>query len=140
MPSGVVKAIVLVSDLDEVLGFVENVAGVKPVKVIDDRGGEAARVLGWPQEHGATRCAIVGSRQGFLECIEIPAALRDSVQPGLVTLSYAALDVEGGATKAEAAGYAVDGPHDVTAADGSISTHAQVVAGGIAFELIRFAT
>ena len=53
MPSGAVKAVVLVSDLDEVLGFLE-LAGVAPVERFESTGEQAAIGLGWPVEHGAT--------------------------------------------------------------------------------------
>ena len=137
MPSGAVKAVVLVSDLDEVLGFLE-LAGVAPVERFASTGEQAAIGLGWPVEHGATRGAVVGARQGILELVEIPPALRDSVAPGVAALSFGVRDVEGLTAAAGGAGLAVDGPHDITGVDGGVSTLTRVFVGGMTFELIRF--
>ena len=137
MPSGAVKAVVLVSDLDEVLGFFE-LAGVAPVERFASTGEQAAIGLGWPVDQGATRGAIVGARQGILELVEIPPALRDSVMPGVAALSFGVRDVEGLTATAGAAGLAVDGPHDITGVDGAVSTLTRVEVGGMTFELIRF--
>lgn len=138
MPTGIVKAVVLVDDLDAVLALMGDVIGVDPVVPFESTGAQAAIGLGWPVEHGATRGAIVGSRQGILELVEIPVALRTSVRPGVAILSYGTPDVEGGAARAHDAGYAVDGPHDIVGVDGAVSTLARVEAGGVVFELIRF--
>jgi len=137
MPSGAVKAVVLVSDLDEVLGFFE-LAGVGPVERFASTGEQAAIGLGWPVDQGATRGAIVGARQGILELVEIPSALRDSVEPGVAALSFGVRDVEGLTATAASAGLAVDGPHDIAGVDGAVSTLTRVEVGGMTFELIRF--
>ena len=120
MPSGAVKAVVLVSDLDEVLRFLE-LAGVAPVERFVSTGEQAAIGLGWPVDGGATRGAIVGARQGILELVEIPPALRHSAVPGVAALSFGVRDVEGLTATADAAGLAVDGPHDITGVDGTVS-------------------
>lgn len=140
MPTGIVKAVVLVDDLDAVLALMTDVVGATPVLPFESTGEQAAIGLGWPVESGATRGAIVGSRQGILELVEIPPALRDSVRPGVATLSYGTRDVEGGAARARDAGYTVDGPHDIVGVDGAVSTLARMEAGGVGFELIRFGT
>ena len=137
MPSGAVKAVVLVSDLDAVLGFFE-LAGVGPVERFASTGEQAAIGLGWPVDQGATRGAIVGARQGILELVEIPSALRDSVEPGVAALSFGVRDVEGLTAIATSAGLAVDGPHDIAGVDGAVSTLTRVEVGGMNFELIRF--
>ena len=137
MPSGAVKAVVLVSDLDEVLGFLELV-GVAPVERFESTGEQAAIGLGWSVDDGATRGAIVGARQGILELVEIPPALRDMVSPGVAALSFGVRDVEGLTATAASAGLAVDGPHDITGVDGAVSTLTRVAVGGMRFELIRF--
>ena len=89
-------------------------------------GEQAAIGLGWPVDAGATRGAIVGARQGILELVEIPSALRDSVTPGVAALSFGVRDVEGLTATAGAAGLAVDGPHDITGVDGAVSTLTRV--------------
>ena len=137
MPSGAVKAVVLVHDLDDVLGFLE-LAGVAPIERFSSTGEMAAIGLGWPADKGETRGAVVGARQGILELVEIPAALRDSVEPGVAALSFGVRDVEGLTQAAGDAGFAVDGPHDITGVDGGVSTLTRVVVGGMTFELIRF--
>jgi hypothetical protein len=138
MPSGIVKAVVLVDDLDAVLALMTDVIGVAPIERFESSGEQAAIGLGWPAESGATRGAVVGSRQGILELVEIPAALRATVRPGVAALSFGTRDTEDGATRARAAGYAVDGPHDLVGVDGSTSSLVRMDAGGVVFELIRF--
>jgi hypothetical protein len=76
----------------------------------------------------------------MLELVEIPAALRDDVRPGVALLSIGARDVEGGAARARADGFDVNGPRDIVGVDGTTSTFAQIAAGGVAFELIRYST
>ena len=72
MPSGAVKAVVLVSDLDEVLGFLE-LAGVAPVERFASTGEQAAIGLGWPVDRRRdTRRDRRRARQGILELVEIP--------------------------------------------------------------------
>jgi hypothetical protein len=138
MPTGIVKAVVLVDDLDSVLALLGDVVGATPVERFESTGEQAAIGLGWPVEAGATRGAIVGSRQGILELVEIPAALRDAVRPGVAALSYGTRDVEAGATRARDAGYVVDGPHDIVGVDGATSSLVRMEAGGVVFELLRF--
>ena len=138
MPTGIVKAVVLVDDLDAVLALLADVVGATPVVPFASTGEQAAIGLGWPVEQGATRGAVVGSRQGILELVEIPATLQGTVVPGVAGLSYGTRDVEGGAARARNAGFAVDGPHDIVGIDGAVSTLARVEAGGVVFELIRF--
>ena len=76
----------------------------------------------------------------MLELVEIPPALRDAVRPGVALLSIGARDVEGGTARARTDGFAVDGPRDLVGVDGTTSTLAQIEAGGVCFELIRYST
>ena len=140
MPKGIVKAVVLVDDLDAVVRLLGEVAKVEPVVPYESTGEQAAIGLGWPADRGATRGAIVGTPPGMLELVEIPPALRDEVRPGVAILSIGARDVEGGATRARAGGFDVDGPRDLVGVDGTTSTLAQIEVGGVCFELIRYST
>jgi hypothetical protein len=140
MPKGIVKAVVLVDDLDAVLHLLGDIAGVTPIVPYESTGEQAAIGLGWPADRGATRGAIVGTPPGMLELVEIPAALRNDVRPGVALLSIGARDVEGGAARARADGFDANGPRDIVGVDGTTSTFAQIAAGGVAFELIRYST
>lgn len=139
MPSGIVKAVVVVDDLDAVLAVLA-VVGAEPVHRFETTGAQSAVGLGWPEEHGATRGAVVGSRQGMLELVEIPPALRDTVRPGVANLSFATRDVEGAVAAFRAQDLAVRGPFDFDNIGGGTSTFAHVVAGGVPFEVIRYGT
>ena len=90
MPKGIVKAVVLVDDLDAVVRLLGEVAKVEPVVPYESTGEQAAIGLGWPADRGATRGAIVGTPPGMLELVEIPPALRDEVRPGVALLSIGA--------------------------------------------------
>jgi hypothetical protein len=137
MPSGIVKAVVLVDDLDAVLA-VMGVVGAEPVARFESTGAQSAVGLGWPEEHGATRGAVVGSRQGMLELVEIPPALRESVRPGVANFSFATRDVEGAVATFREQGLDVRGPFDFDNIGGGTSTFAHIVAGGVPFEVIRY--
>lgn len=140
MPKGIVKAVVLVDDLDAVLQLLVDVVDAGPVVRFESTGEIAEIGLGWPPEDGATRGAVVGRPPGMLEIVEIPAALRASVRPGVAMLSFGVADVAARAERAAAVGYAVRGPRDIVGVDGATSTLAQFVAGGVGFEVIRFGT
>jgi hypothetical protein len=138
MPKGIVKAVVLVDDLDAVLRLLDGLLGVGPVAPYESTGEQAAIGLGWPADRGATRGALVGRPPGMLEVVEIPPVLRGDVAPGVALLSIGSRDVEGGAAGARAAGLDVLGPRDIVGVDGTTSTLAKIEAGGVAFELIRY--
>jgi hypothetical protein len=128
----------LVDDLDVTLRFLEDIAGAGPVARFESTGEMAAAGLGWPAEHGATRGAMVGQRQGLLELVEIPAGLRDTLRPGVAGLSFANRDIEAKTADAKAAGFAVEGPYSLVGVDETVSTISRIAAGGVPFELIRF--
>ncbi len=138
MPSGIVKAIVLVEDLDATLAFVEGVADAKPVIRFDAPAEQTASGLGWPEGKGATRGAIVGARAGILEFVEIPPALRDVLKPGVAGLSFGSRDVAAGVEAARAAGFDPGDPFDIVGVDGATSSIARIDVGGVPFELINF--
>ncbi len=138
MPKGIAKAVVLVDDLDAVLHVLVDVVDAGPVVRFESTGEMAEIGLGWPREHGATRGAVVGRPPGMLEIVEIPTALRATVAPGVAMLSFGVADVEARVDRARAAHLAVDGPRDIVGVDGATSTLAQVEAGGVHFEVIRF--
>ena len=140
MPKGIVKAVVLVDDLDAAVQFLSGTARLGPVVPYESTGEQAAIGLGWPADRGATRGALVGQPPGMLELVEIPLALRRDVQPGVALLSIGSRGVEDGAEQARAAGLTVHGPRDIVGVDGTTSTLATIEAGGVAFELIRYAS
>ena len=138
MPSGIVKAIVLVADLDATLNFVENIAKVKPVIRFDAPAEQTTSGLGWPAGKGATRGAIVGARAGILEFVEIPEALRGQLKPGVAGLSFGTRDVEAGVDASRAAGLSPGEAFQIVGVDGAESTIARIDVGGVPFELINF--
>jgi catechol 2,3-dioxygenase-like lactoylglutathione lyase family enzyme len=140
MPSGIVKAIVLVDDLDATVRFLTEIVGVTPVTFFESTAEQASAGLGWPQGKGATQGAIVGSRQGLLELVEIPEALRGDLQPGVAGLSFGSRDVAAGAAAAREAGFDAEDPFQIIGVDGGLSTISRVAVGGVPFELINFGT
>jgi hypothetical protein len=95
-------------------------------------------VFGWPLDQAATRSAFVGEGPGMLEVVEIPAPLRGTVAPGVRLLAVANRDTPAATAAARAAGFEVRGPLTVTSAGEHGATIAEVVAGGVSFELIQF--
>jgi catechol 2,3-dioxygenase-like lactoylglutathione lyase family enzyme len=139
MPRALSHAVVLTDDLDATIAFLRDVANVSPVSpVTAGAPGDYSLVFGWPLEQAATRSAFVGEGAGMLEVVEIPAPLRGSVAPGVRLLAVANRDVVAAADSATAAGFDVRGPLTVTSAGEHGATIAEVVAGGVPFELIQF--
>lgn len=139
MPRAVSHAVVLSDDLDATLRFLSEIANVSPVSPVSEGAPEDyALVFGWPLEQAATRSAFVGEGAGMLEVVEIPPALRGTVGPGVRLLAVANRDVAGTAETARDAAFVVRGPLTVTSAGERGATIAEVVAGGVAFELIQF--
>jgi catechol 2,3-dioxygenase-like lactoylglutathione lyase family enzyme len=138
MPSRVFHNLVLTDDLDAVVRFLTEVAGLEGVRWFESTGERGSSAFGWPPVDGPVRGAVVGEGQGMVELVEIPAPLRPTVQPGLVFMSLATPSPESYADKAIAAGFdaqpavTLPGVHDVP------STLAPVAVGGLRFEFIRF--
>jgi hypothetical protein len=139
MPRALSHAVVLTDDLDVTLRFLGDIAKVSPVSpVTEGAPDDYALVFGWPLDQAATRSAFVGEGAGMLEVVEIPVALRGAVTPGVRLLAVANRDVAATADAAAAAGFDVRGPLTVTSAGERGATIAEVVAGGVPFELIQF--
>jgi catechol 2,3-dioxygenase-like lactoylglutathione lyase family enzyme len=139
MPRALSHAVVLTDDLEATLRFVADVAKISPVSpVTEGAPDDYSLVFGWPLEQAATRSAFVGEGAGMLEVVEIPAPLRGTVAPGVRLLAVANRDAAAGAEAARDAGFDVRGPLRVTSAGEHGATIAEVVAGGVAFELIQF--
>ncbi len=140
MPRALSHAVVLTDDLDVTLRFLGDIAKVVPVSPVAQGAPEDyALVFGWPVDQAATRSAFVGEGAGMLEVVEIPVALRATVTPGVRLLAVATRDVATTAGAAHDAGFEVRGPLTVTSAGERGATIAEVVAGGVPFELIQFA-
>jgi|tagenome__1003787_1003787.scaffolds.fasta_scaffold20458148_2 hypothetical protein len=139
MPRALSHAVVLTDDLDATLRFLGEIARLAPVtEASEGAPADYSLVFGWPLEQAATRSAFVGEGAGMLEVVEIPTPLRDTVAPGVRLLAVANRDVAATADAAQAAGFDVRGPLTVTSAGERGATIAEVVAGGIPFELIQF--
>jgi len=139
MPRAFSHAVVLTDDLDVTLQFLSEIANVSPVSPVTAGAPEDyALVFAWPLEQAATRSAFVGEGAGMLEVVEIPVALRGTVAPGVRLLAVANRDVVTTAGDARDAGFEVRGPLTVTSAGERGATIAEVVAGGVPFELIQF--
>ena len=120
MPRALSHAVVLTDDLDATLRFLGEIAKIAPVSDVSEGAPEDySLVFGWPLEQAATRSAFVGEGAGMLEVVEIPAALRGTVAPGVRLLAVANRDVAATADTASAAGFEVRGPLTVTERGGA---------------------
>ncbi len=138
MPKGIFHAVVATDDLEASLRFLTEVCGIGPVQPYSPTPESLRSVLGWPEGDYTTTGAIVGQPPGMLDVVEIPAALRGAVTPGVALLAVATPDVAGKVAAAEAAGFAPLAPRVVTDATGTQMTTAPVVVGGVGYELVRF--
>lgn len=138
MPASLSHVVVFTDDLEGVVTFLTEVARIKAVNRYEVEARIAHELFGWPLEHGATSGAFVGEGPGSCDVLEIPEALRDTVKPGVRLLAAVTRDAVASGEAAKEAGYTVRGPFNATAATGLPMTMTEVVAGGIAFELVQF--
>lgn len=138
MPSSLSHVVVLTDDLDAILRFLGEVAGLRSVLRYETEPAEINQLFGWPVEHGKARGAFVGEGPGAVDVLEIPEALRGEITPGVRLLAVANRDVATAGAAAAAAGFDVRGPFRTTTATGGAMSLTEVVAGGIPFELVQF--
>lgn len=138
MPSSLSHVVVLTDDLDAVLRFLSEVAKVKGVTNYETVPEQVSALFGWPMEHGRARGAFVGEGPGSIDVLEIPVGLRDEVKPGVRLLAVANRDAAAARVTAEDHGFEARGPFTATTATGGEMHTTEVVAGGVAFELIQF--
>jgi hypothetical protein len=138
MPSSLSHVVVLTDDLDAVLRFLQEVANVKGVMPYETVPEQVNALFGWPVEHGRARGAFVGDGPGSIDVLEIPEGLRDTVAPGVRLLAVANRDAEAARETATKHGFEARGPFTATTATGGEMRTTEVLAGGIAFELVQF--
>ena len=138
MPTSLSHVVVLTDDLDAVLRFLTDVAKLRPVAHYETDADDVHSLFGWPREHGVARGAFVGEGPGSVDVLEIPEVLRGTVAPGVRLLAVANRDAEAARDAATAAGFDARGPFTATTASGGTMATTEVVAGGVAFELVQF--
>lgn len=138
MPASLSHVVVFTDDLEGVVTFLTEVARIKGVNRYEVEAEIAHELFGWPLEHGRTPGAFVGEGPGSIDVLEIPEALRDTVKPGVRLMAAVSRDAAASGEAAAAAGYEVRGPFNATAATGLPMTMTEVIAGGVAFELVQF--
>lgn len=139
MPRSLSHVVLLTEDLEGTIGFLTGIGKVSPVNMIEATDPDGlSQLLGWPHEHSTTRSALIGEGPGSIDLVEIPAALRGQVQPGLRLLGIASRDAAGAAAEAAAQGHRVRGPMTTVTAIGNTATIYEVSVGGLPFELIQF--
>jgi catechol 2,3-dioxygenase-like lactoylglutathione lyase family enzyme len=140
MPRSLFHVVALTDDLDGVVRFLSDVAGLQPVRPFADEPAtqaQAEQLFGWPAGEVSVRGAAVGEGAGMVEVIEIPEPLRGTEQPRVVFLTLATQDLDRYEAKAREAGFAV-GPR--FSGDGALADFATVpvTVGGLPFEFISF--
>ena len=138
MPSSLSHVVVFTDDLEGLITFLTDVAQVKGVTRYETVPEQVEPLFGWPLEHGRARCAFVGEGPGAIDIVEIPPGLRDSIQPGVRLLAIPNRDAVTAQQVATDAGYATRGPFTATTSTGGEMHMTEVVAGGVAFELVQF--
>ena len=138
MPTALSHVVVLTDDLDALLRFLTQVAKLRPVARYETVPADVEALFGWPVEHGVAQGAFVGEGPGSVDVLEIPEALRGTVAPGVRLLAVANRDAGAALDAATAAGFEARGPFTATTATGGTMATTEVVAGGVAFELVQF--
>jgi hypothetical protein len=138
MPSSLSHVVVFTDDLEGLLTFLTDVAKVKGVTRYETVPEQVEPLFGWPLEHGRARCAFVGEGPGAIDVVEIPPGLRDTVRPGVRLLAIPNRDAVAAQAQAAGGGYEARGPFTATTSTGGEMHMTEVVAGGVAFELVQF--
>ena len=138
MPNALSHVVVLTDDLDAVLRFLTEVAGLRDVTRYETVPEQVHELFDWPIEHGRAAGAFVGQGPGSVDVLEIPEALRASVRPGVRLLAIVNRDAAAAGDRARDAGFATRGPFGATTATGGTMAMSEVIAGGVAFELVQF--
>ena len=140
MPKSLFHVVVLTDDLDEVVRFLSEVAGLQPVRRFADEPAtqaQAEELFGWPAGDVTVRGAAVGEGAGMVELIEIPESRRGTESPRVVFMSLATQDLDGYEARARSAGFAVGAR---SGGEGALADFATVpvTVGGLPFEFISF--
>jgi catechol 2,3-dioxygenase-like lactoylglutathione lyase family enzyme len=138
VPKSLSHVVVFTDDLDAVVRFLTEVAKVTAVSPYVTEAADVHELFGWPLEHAAARGAFVGEGPGSIDVLEIPAALRATVRPGVRLMAVVNRDADAAGAAAREAGFDVRGPFSTTAATGAPMSLVEVIAGGVAFELVQF--
>jgi hypothetical protein len=138
MPKSLSHVVILTEDFDGLLRFLTDVANFSEVSYYEATAHDVHEVFGWPAELGPARGAFVGDSPGAVDVVEIPTALRGAVRPGVRLLAAVNRDAAGAGEAATAAGFEVRGPLHTTAPTGVAMSLVEVMAGGVAFELVQF--
>ncbi len=119
MPRSLSHVVVLTHDLDEVVRFCGEVAGIAAVTRYPIPAADLEMLFGWPGLQEPVAAAFVGEGPGGLDLVEVPESLRDDVAPGMRLLAVVNRDVDAATTTAAAAGFETRGPFTVTSATGA---------------------
>lgn len=138
MPTSLSHVVVFVEDLDATVRFLTEIANIRGVRYYETQADEIASLFGWPLDCAAGRGAFVGESPGAVDLLEIPAALRGEVRPGVRLLAVVNRDVGAAGERAAASGFGVRGPFHTTAATGNPMSLVEVDVGGLPFELVQF--
>ena len=138
MPKGLSHTVVFTDDIDVAVRLCTEVANLSPVGPYDVAADVAERLFGWHGLDGPVRATFVGESPGGLDLVQIPEQLRGEVAPGLRLLAVVNRDAAAVADRAAAAGFEVRGPLASTTMHGGPMALTEVVAGGLAFELVQF--
>lgn len=138
MPNSLSHVVIFTDDLDDLVRFLTDIARFTALTSYEVPADTSHMLFGWPPEVPAARAAFVGEGPGSVDVIEIPMALRGTIRPGVRLLAAVNRDVVAVTEAAAAVGYEVRGPFQTTAATGRPMSLVEVVAGGVAFELVEF--
>jgi hypothetical protein len=138
MPKSLSHVVILTEEFDDLLRFLTDVANLGGVSKYEADPHDLNAVFGWPVELGPARGAFVGDGPGAVDVVEIPGALRGTVRPGVRLLAAVNRDAAAAGAAAAAAGFEVRGPLHTTAPTGVAMSLVEVMAGGVAFELVQF--
>ena len=138
MPKSMSHVVVVTDDLEEVVRFCVDVAGIATVSRYEIAAEGLSQLFGWEGLTAPVAAAFIGDGPGSLDVVEIPEHLRGEVAPGMRLLAVVNRDIGDAAATATEAGHRVRGPFHTATVTGAPMSLVEITAGGLPFELVQF--
>ena len=139
MPSAAHHVSCVTARPEAVTEFLTEVLGLPARDSMRLPGAITERFLGWPSPAPEADAHMLGSgTKGLIEMVSVPAEIAARVRPGTALITFAVTDLEERLREATDRGFEVSDIHPVQVNDHLEVSMAVVVAGDLAFELVRY--
>lgn len=139
MPSAAHHVSCVTARPEAVTEFLTEVLGLPQRDSMRLPGAITEQFLAWPSGAPDADASMLGSgTKGLIEMVSVPAGITDRVRPGTALITFAVTDLEDRLADAARRGFEVSDIHPVQVNGQLEVSMAVVVAGDLAFELVRY--